>query len=451
MPHDSKEELGLLGAIIGEPRHLFDVRPLLEDGAVFYDPRHRAIFKAILAITDRSESLRLLSLSRELKAQGKGEIFKEISPGDIERAGYAVGIETINTARYIRELYIKRLAIEKSADVQSLAFGNAPVDAVIDAARGLSEATSSGLSVGRTRSTQHILKDVFGEIEAASKRAGAVVGVDTGFSKLNRLTGGFKKNELVVLAGRPGMMKTGVGLYMAYAAAKAGVPSGWLSGEMTPEQNSRRLIAMLSGIPYSQLERGCRDGGIPFSRADWDSISTAIGQIEKLPIYFDTRPAPDINDITYLALEWQQRYGMGFLGLDYLQIFSDRQAGRTEFEQATSISKKAKQLAIRLGCPVMALSQLSRAVEGRNDRRPILSDLRQTGQIEQDADVVMGLYREDYYRSQLARAQGLSVPPECDNSLEIELLKNRSGELRMVRLWADPATNRMADERPTAF
>lgn len=450
-PKDEDEEFALLGAILNNPTRLFDVRALMDTGDVFYNTQHQDIYLAMLAISDKNETIRPLSLIRELRQQGKEEILRDKSIDQMTRKGFEVGLEVLNTARYLRELYIKRLSIKNAQEVIQMAYANVDVSTIIDKSRALADMTSSKMNIVSQKSMAQIVSTILGDIEKASRITTGIVGVTTGFGKIDRITGGFQKEELVVLAGRPGMMKTGVGLFHVYSSALAGKPALWVSGEMAPENNVLRLIAAECGIAYSELRRGRHKNGMPFSTQEWEMIHAAAGTIEKLPLHFHTEPGPDVGDMTYLALDLQQRYGIEEVGFDYIQIMTDRTAGRSDFEQSTSVSKKLKQLAVRMGCPVVGLSQLSRAVESRPNMRPILPDLRQTGQIEQDADIVVGLYRDDYYKLKRAKDEytgGLFVEPTYDHVLEYELLKNRTGELKVARLWADPATNRMGDEPP---
>lgn len=451
-PFDIDEEKALLGALLNFPKLLFDVRSLADDGNIFYKEDHQIVFKAMIAIVDAGDTLRPLTLIRQLKKEKQDLLLLGGFVQELEKMGLLVGTQALSTTIYLRELHVKRLCIQEASQIVKISYANEPVEAIVDKTRQLAELSSGKLTVAKSKSIKTITSSVLARIEKASQEQSGVVGVTTGFGKVNKITGGWKEDDFIVIAGRPGMAKTAIGLYHIFQSALDGKPAGWISGEMSEDGNVMRLVSYQCDIPYMELIRGRHEDGTPFTKQEWESIHSGIATIEKLPLYFHSEPGIDIGDLTYLALDWQQRYSTELLGIDYLQIVTDRTI-KSNDEQAvnSSVSKKLKKLNQRLRKPVIALSQLNRSVESRPNKRPEMKDLRMTGQIEQDADIVVGLYRDDYYKLKRAQEEyksGIFIPPEYDYELEYEFLKHRNGALKRAKLWCDVATNRFADEPP---
>ncbi|RYC70743.1 replicative DNA helicase [Spirosoma sordidisoli] len=448
-PSDIPSERALLGAIFNEPRRLFDVRAYLDEGNVFYDLELADIYKTMLWVVDAGQTLRPLTVIQRLNMQKKEGIFAKHNLLDLSNEG--TGCDVDYTAIHLRELFIKRLAISEASQLIRISFENQPLDHVVAQSQQLTELVTGQVNVGRDRSLDSITSGAFAHIVDASNAPTGLVGVTTGSGRINRLTGGWQKSDLVYMAGRPGSGKSAVALCHADAAASDKTGVGIISLEMSAEDNVMRLISGRCRVPYSELRRGKHADGTPFTPEEWRAIEKARDEINSLPLHFYTKHSYDIADLTYTALDWQQRYGIGLLIVDYVQLLEDRTVKGNDQQRVSAVSRKLKQLNFRTEMPILALAQLSRAVETRKNKRPIMTDLRETGQLEQDGGIIIGLYRDDYYKLQRAknqRADATLVMPDFDNTIEYDLLKNRNGEVRMAKLWCDIATNRIADDAP---
>ena len=270
------------------------------------------------------------------------------------------------------------------------------------------------------------LKDAYERIEKLHKGDGALRGVTTGFDGLDHYLSGFQKSDLVILGARPSLGKTALALDIArHAAIKGGVPVGIFSLEMSREQVIDRLISAEAQVPLWRLRTGRLQDEIEF-----EMIREALDRLSRTPIFVEDTPSPNILQMRAMARRLQAEQGLGLLIVDYLQMIQPRTSSDSVVQQITEISRGLKSLARELNIPVLALSQLSRGVEQREVKIPRLSDLRESGSIEQDADVVMFIYRKDREYS--------SVAPEEQNTAELIIAKHRNGPLGTVKLKFDP-------------
>lgn len=241
-------------------------------------------------------------------------------------------------------------------------------------------------------------------------------------------------------------------LNLAKEAAIAGTPTSFFSLEISAEQCTNRLISSICGIPYGALIKG-RHKDRSFSAEDWKAIREAGDYLRTLPIYFDESGSTDINDIIYSAYDMQQQFGCGLTVLDYLQKAGDRKVkGSKAYEVVSSVSGKIKDANLKMKSPWLWGSQLSRGIESRDNKRPQLEDLRESGKIEEDATIIVGLYRDDYYKlrraTEDAKKGAMFVPPIFDYEFEMDFLKYRNGEPGVAKLWCDVRTGQFADEPP---
>jgi replicative DNA helicase len=274
-----------------------------------------------------------------------------------------------------------------------------------------------------------VLDRFFDQIDYLQQHRGEVVGVATGFSDLDQLTGGLQRSDLIIVAARPSMGKTSLALGMAYGAAVGhGKTVGIFSLEMSAEQLVQRVLSMETGVDTHRLRLGQIDDN------EWDRISRAFGRLSEAAIYIDDASTSNIMDVRSKARRLQAEHGLDLIIVDYLQLMTAR---RTEnrVQEISEISRGLKGLARELNVPVVALSQLSRAVESRSDHRPMLSDLRESGSIEQDADIVVFIYREDKYEDD-SEKKGIA---------EIMVAKHRNGPVGSINLRFFDRTARFAD------
>jgi replicative DNA helicase len=378
----------------------------------FYQPRHTAIFQAAMELHRRGQPVDILTVDAELRRMGL-----------LERAGgaeYLAGLESgvaipahvENYARLVEEAAIRRGLLAAALRIHEL--GHNPqieVDAALDAAE------TEIMNLAQERTTHDAvpiataLKDTWDRIERLHENPDQLPGVRTGFYKLDEMTGGLQPGTLCILAARPSVGKTSLAINIAqHAAMKERVPVAVFSLEMSRWELTHRLLAGEAGVDSALLKTG------RLSDADWSRIANAMGVLSEAPMFIDDRPGATVLEMRSKARRLKVRHDIGLVVIDYIQLMYG--SGRTEnrTQEVSEISRSLKRLAVELDIPVLALSQLSRASEQRADHRPQLSDLRESGSIEQDSDVVLFIYRE-----------GIHNPDVNRNKTELMVAKHRSG------------------------
>jgi len=419
-PQSIEAEMAALGSVMIEPHAANTLFELLDE-TCFYKDAHRRIFMAARNLYSHSEPIDLLTLSAELEKSkeldkvGGHYYLTEL----VERIPSAANIEQY--CRIVLNRALLRKLIEISGEIQQDCYeGGEDAYDVIDVAEkkifSLSERS-------KRRAFEHlrpILFETMNLIDHYNSRADGVIGVPTGFKDLDRLLSGLQNSELIILAARPSMGKTALALNMARSAASYGVPVGIFSLEMASPQIAMRLLCSEARVDAHLV----RIGKLP--QDQMSKLMNALGTLEKAPIYIDDSPAMNIMEIRSKARRLKIEYNIGLLVVDYLQPVHG--VGRVESRQIeiAQISQSLKALAKELDIPVLALSQLSRAVEARGERKPMLSDLRESGAIEQDADVVMFIYRPSVYGP---------VEPGQENDAEIIVAKQRNGPTDSVNAY----------------
>ncbi|HNY91741.1 MAG TPA: replicative DNA helicase, partial [bacterium] len=390
-PQSIEAEMAALGSVMIEPHAANTLFELLDE-TCFYKDAHRRIFIAARNLYSHSQAIDVLTVSSELEKSkeldkvGGHYYLTEL----VERIPSAANIEQY--CRIVLNRALLRKLIEVAGEIQQDCYeGGEDAYDVIDVAEkkifSLSERS-------KRRSFEHlrpILFETMNLIDHYNAKADGVIGVPTGFKDLDRLLSGLQNSELVILAARPSMGKTALALNMARTAAGYGVPVGIFSLEMASPQIAMRLLCSEARVDAHLV----RIGKLPPDQMA--KLMNALGTLEKAPIYIDDSPAMTIMEIRSKARRLKIEYNIGLLVVDYLQLVHG--VGRVESRQIeiAQISQSLKALAKELDIPVLALSQLSRAVEARGERKPMLSDLRESGAIEQDADVVMFIYRPSVY------------------------------------------------------
>lgn len=394
-PQSIEAEESILSAILIDNSTLFDIVEILSPDD-FYRSAHRKIYAAVTALFSRSDPVDLVTLANRLQESGELE--------EVGGATYLarlvdtvpLAVNPVHYARIIRDKATLRRLIEKGNDIVKRCFeSRGAVEEIVDYA----EKSIFEVSEAKDNKAFHPLEDLLvTNIEALEKRQknkSMLTGVPSGFTRLDNLTSGFQKSDLIILAARPAMGKTSFALNVARnAAVDADVPVAVFSLEMSKEQLSLRLLTAEARIDSSRLRSGF------FSTEDWNRLHKAAGVLEKAPIYIDDSPDISAMDIRAKARRLKMEKGLGLIVIDYLQLMKSRVSVERRDLEISEISRSLKGLAKELDVPVMALSQLNRMLEQRSDKRPMLSDLRESGALEQDADLVAFIYRDEVYNQE---------------------------------------------------
>lgn len=415
-PHDIEAEQAVLGAVLLRPSALPRAQEFLTCDD-FYHGRHRIIFEALTDLAGQSEGIDLVTVGDRIECKNQLEKIggRSALAELLTTIGSAANIE--HHARIVRDCAIRRHLIRLSADITQGAYDRAPtLDLLQEAERKLFQ-----ISAGRDERTWCSLAEISREtavyVDQLSKRTDETIGIPTGFSSLNTLLGGWQRSDLIIIAARPSMGKTSLALGSALAAAKAGHRVGVLSLEMSRRQLGIRLHGMGAPIDVHALRTG------RLNYQGWWHFAEAAQRLETLPFWIDDSSILTVEQVAAKARQLKAREGLDLLVVDYLQLLhilhaESRQQGVAE------ASRKLKLLAKELDIPVIVLSQLSRDCDRRPDPRPVLADLRDSGAIEQDADVVLFLYREEVYRPE-TEEKGIA---------EILIRKHRNGPIGDRRL-----------------
>src|SRR5580658_5212501 len=466
-PHNIEAEQALLGAILVNNEAFYRVSDFLEPKH-FFEAIHQHIFELCG------------SLIRSRKVATPVTL-KTFIPTDLDIAGLSVNqylarlaaeaTTIINAEDYGRTVYdlsIRRDLITIGEDMVNLAY-DAPVEAtpqshIEDAERKLFELAETGRYESGFQRFAQALTTAVDLAARAYQRDGSLSGLATGLTDLDARMGGLQASDLVILAGRPGMGKTALATNIAYNVAKGwagevradghmetvnGGIVGFFSLEMSAEQLATRIIAEQTGIPSNKIRRGAID------EADFEKIKDVSIELQNLPFYVDETGGLSIGQLAARARRLKRQRGLDLLVIDYIQLLqgSSRRSNENRVQEITEITTRLKALAKELNVPILALSQLSRQVEAREDKRPQLSDLRESGSIEQDADVVLFVFREEYYHamrkpSESNRekfAEWLAEGERVDGRAEVIIGKQRHGPTGTVELQFDAAVTRFAN------
>ncbi|MBI2591493.1 MAG: replicative DNA helicase [Candidatus Brennerbacteria bacterium] len=424
-PQDLEAEQSVLGALMIDKNAIIKVADFLYDGD-FYKPTHQKIYNAILKLFEKNEPIDLLSLTSQLKkdqnleAVGGSSYLADL----INSVPSASNIE--HYAKIVRQKRVLRDLINVSAEVTEKAFSGGEFEPLID---GIEQRIFGISQHSRKRSFVHLkdeLQGAYERIEKLHQGGGVLRGVPTGFNDLDNYLSGLQKSDLVILGARPSFGKTALVLDIArQAAVKHRQPVGIFSLEMSREQVIDRLISAEAQVPLWRLRTGKLNDEMDFAM-----IQNGLDKLSQTPIFIDDTPSPDIFELRSAARRLQIEHGLSLLIIDYLQLIRPRRNTESMVQQITEISRSLKALARELDIPVLAVSQLSRAVDQREIKIPKLSDLRESGSIEQDADVVMFIYRKDRDK--------IDITPEEQNLTEIIIAKHRNGPTGSVKLKFDP-------------
>ncbi|MEB3187379.1 MAG: replicative DNA helicase [bacterium] len=430
-PQSLEAEQSVLGALLISPDAVTRVAELLRPD-MFYRAAHGTLFQHILGLAEKGEPVDLVTVSAALRSAG---VLDEVG-GYSYLMDLAAGIPTAANVEYYAKIVEQKSLLRAliTAGTKIVEIGYTPTDQV-DEVLDQAEQTIFDVAEGRrqAKAVSHIkdiLKDTFQTIEERYENQSPVMGHETGYYDLDQMMSGVHPSDLVVLAARPAMGKTSFALNLALNVAKLNqLPVLVFSLEMSKEQLAQRLICSEARIDQSRIRTGF------LSESDWPKLTEALGALEQAPIYIDDTPAITVMEVRGKArrLKALERKELGLIVIDYLQLMSaGRGSDGNRVQEISMISRNLKALARELQVPIVALSQLSRAVESRTDKRPMLSDLRESGAIEQDADIVMFIYRDEYYN-----------PDSLDKNIaEVIIAKHRNGPVGIVKLFFEKTFTR---------
>jgi replicative DNA helicase len=421
LPHNLEAERSVLGAILID-NESYNIAAAVIDARAFFRDAHRRVFERMIDLAERSQPIDLVTLKEELERAG-----------DLEEVGGPAYIASLvdGVPRATNVEYYAKIVKEK-ATLRSLIFSANKIlsnayEADQEADLILDEAESAIFAVAEDRvkagfiAMRDLVKDSFPKIEQLFEHKSFITGIATGFSEIDKLTRGFQRGDLIIVAARPSMGKTSLVLNIAQHVATSSGVAGFFSLEMSKEQLFMRMLACEAKIDNFRLMSG------QIGQKEYGQITHALETLSDARMYIDDTPGIGVLEMRAKARRLQSEHGLDLLAIDYIQLMT----GRGRFENRTlelaSISRSLKGLAKELNVPVVVLSQLSRAPEARSDKRPQLSDLRESGALEQDADVVILIFREEMYK------QG-NEPSESDGIAELILAKQRNGPTGSVKL-----------------
>jgi replicative DNA helicase len=419
-PQNIEAEQAVLGSILLEADALVTAMERLrpED---FYQPVHRMIYETMIELGEAGQPIDLVTLTAALQDKQRLE---EAGGVDYLSRLLSVVPTAANVdyyARIVEEKSLLRRLIRTATEIVQEGYAGAD-----DVGLLLNDAEQRILEISNRRtgsgfiSIRDVLMDVFEQIEFLYNHRGGVTGIPSGFPDLDRMTSGFQRSDLIIVAARPSVGKTAFALNIAQnVGVRARETVAIFSLEMSASQLVQRMVCAESNVDAGRLRTGRLEGD------DWEKLTMAIGALSEAEIYIDDTPGVTVADIRAKLRRLKKERGLGLVVIDYLQLIQGRgKPGENRQQEVSEISRTLKQIARELEVPVIALSQLSRGVEQRQDKRPMLSDLRESGSIEQDADIVAFLYRDDYYDRETERK----------NIIEIIIAKQRNGPVGTVEL-----------------
>jgi len=420
-PQNLEAERSVLGGILLENQALNAAMEILTERD-FYSEAHRKIYSAIVALSDRGEPVDLITLSSLLKDR------KQID--QIGGAAYLASlVDSVPSAanmayyaRIVREKSVLRSLIGAATEILTKSYDlGAEVDDVLDEA----EHTIFEISENKVRPSFSAMKDIiktsFVTIEQLYRNKELITGVSTGFEKLDEITSGLQRSDLIIIAGRPSMGKTAFALNIAQnAAMSSSAPAAVFSLEMSKEQLAMRMLSSTARIDSQRIRKGF------LGETDWPRLTEAATRLSAAPLFIDDTPAITVLEMKAKTRRLKAEHGLGLVIVDYLQLMRSSGGKESREQEISDISRSLKALAKELNVPVIALSQLNRKVEDRTNRRPQMADLRESGAIEQDADVIAFIYRDEVYnKSEDNPEKGIA---------EVIIAKQRNGPIGTIKL-----------------
>ncbi len=417
-PQSIASEQSVLGAILIDKNAIVEVAGFLRPEH-FYEDRHGMIFNAMLGLYEERRPIDLLTLTEKLKSDKK---YKDVGGSAYLTELTGIVPTSANIEEYgkmIRELHAKRELISASAELAEMSFDTGKnLRDVLDKAESRIFSISQDNLERNFISMRDILANSFDRLDEIQKRGAGMRGVATGYKDLDDVLAGMQDSNLLILAARPGVGKTAFLLNVAQnVAVKQNIPVGMFSLEMSQEELGDRLLVLQAGIDSWKLKTG------KLEDEDFDKLQEAMGVLAEAPLYIDDTPGISIMEMRTKARRLQMEHGLQVLFVDYLQLMDPGKRLENRVQEVSMVSQSLKNLARELKIPVIAASQLNRSVEARGSKKPQLSDLRESGSIEQDADVVMFLYRSD-------ESKDMAPTDKLPTTLSID--KHRNGALREI-------------------
>jgi len=419
-PHNIEAEASLLGAMLLTVDAIIDASQIVE-AAHFYKPVHQSIFDAITSLYGRGEAVDVITVNDELTRAGVDDSVAGTGALMSLSAGTPAATNASHYARIVYEHAVLRSLITTAHEIAEIGYSQPE-----DVQKAVDEAETMVFNVAQGRVTDSmafmhdLLGDTLDDIEQLYDRGDAITGTPTGFIDLDEITAGLQPNSLIVVGARPAMGKTSFALnIVAHASMVEQRPVLLFSLEMSKLELSKRMLTSEAKVDATSIRNG------RLKDEDWTKLAQAMGRLGKAQLWIDDDPNITVMDIRAKARRLKSKVGdMGMVVVDYLQLMSGRASAENRQVEISEISRGLKILARELECPVIALSQLSRSLEQRTDKRPMLADLRESGAIEQDADIVMFLYRDEIYN-----------PDSADKGqAEVLIAKHRAGPTGVVRL-----------------
>ncbi|PTI97633.1 replicative DNA helicase [Staphylococcus simulans] len=447
MPHNNEAEQSVLGAIIIDPQLMGETQGVLLPES-FYRGAHQHIFRAMMHLFEENSEIDVVTLMAQLTSEGT----LSEAGGPQYLAELASNVPTTRNIEYYREIVYK-LAAKRNLIRVADQIAKDGYDSELDLDDILSDAERKILELASTRESEGFkdIRDVLGQVyenaEELDQNSGQTPGIPTGYRDLDQMTAGFNRNDLIILAARPSVGKTAFALNIAQKVAthESNYTVGIFSLEMGADQLATRMICSSGNVDSNRLRTGT------MTDEDWNRFTVAVGKLSKTKIFIDDTPGIRITDLRSKCRRLKQEHGLDMIVIDYLQLImgSGSRMSDNRQQEVSEISRTLKAIARELECPVIALSQLSRGVEQRQDKRPMMSDIRESGSIEQDADIVAFLYRDDYYNREDGEEDddGGMEPVTNDDNGEIEVIiaKQRNGPTGTVKLHFMKQYNKFTD------
>lgn len=432
LPHSVEAEQSVIGSMLMDREAIISASEIVTAND-FYQHQYGIMFEAMLELFNENKPVDLVTIQNRLKEK---DVPPEVSSLDFVRDIMSTVPTSANVKSYaniVREKAVLRRLIKVNEEIANTCYaGKEPLETIL----ATTEKTIFDLLQSRNSGDfvpiRQVAMNVLEKIEEASKNQGTVTGVPTGFIDLDYKTSGLQPSDFILIAARPSMGKTAFVLNLVdHIAVKKGLPCMVFSLEMSKEQLVNRMLAMESNVDSQKLRTGT------LTDTDWDAVVEGIGVIGNSKLIIDDTPGISIMELRSKCRKMKLEYGLNVVIIDYLQLMSGsgKGGGENRQQEISEISRSLKALARELSAPVIALSQLSRACETRPDHRPMLSDLRESGAIEQDADVVMFLYRDDYYNKDT----------ELKNIAEVIIAKQRNGPIGTINLVWRPEFTKFAN------
>ena len=428
-PHNIEAEQAVLGAMLIKKEAIVEAQEILRPDD-FYREAHRVVFEAMESLVREGEPVDIVTVTESLRKSG---LLDQVG-GITFLANLTNSVpSTANLAHYakiVKEKAILRALIDVSTEIAGMAYeGSEDIAVQLDGAEQKILAIAGGRTTGAFTPIKDVVFDAVDRVSELAKAKGGITGLSTGLATLDSVTRGLQKSDLIIVAARPAMGKTAFVLNLATHVALQGGTVAFFSLEMPREQLMHRIFCAEGQIDATHLARG------ELNDEEWSRLVKVADRMIKTNLYFDDTSSTTVMDIRTRARRLKAEHGLDLIAIDYLQLIQAPGRAENRTLAVAEMTRSLKVLARELSVPIVVLSQLSRATEGRSDKRPMLSDLRESGSIEQDADIVMFLYREDYYNQDTENA----------NITELSIAKHRNGATDTVKLFFQKEYTRFRD------